>query len=98
MTPLKLRQKREQPGTDTKILCGINALAAIGLLQAGKSLGLAKHVEEANSLVTRILETFWNGKRLAHCLSGGVLQEQSFLFDAAAVLAAVSMLAEEDPS
>jgi len=95
---LKLRQKREQPGTDTKILCGINTLAAIGLFQAGKSLGLAKHVEEANSLVTRILETFWNGKRLAHCLSGGVLQEQSFLFDAAAVLAAVSMLAEEDPS
>jgi len=98
LTPLKLRQKREQPGTDTKILCGINALAAIGLLQAGKSLGLAKHVEEANSLVKRILETFWNGKRLAHCLSGGVLQEPSFLFDAAAVLAAVSMLAEEDPS
>jgi uncharacterized protein YyaL (SSP411 family) len=95
---LKVRQKREQPGADTKILCGINALAALGLLQAGKSLGSAKHVEDAKSLIKRILGTFWNGKSLAHCLSGGVLQEQSFLFDAAAVLAVVSMLAEEDPS
>ena len=98
MTPLKVRQKREQPGADTKILCGINALSAIGLLQAGKSLGSAKYGEEAKSLVERILETFWDGDRLAHCLAGGVLQEQSFLFDAAAVLAAVSMLAEGDPS
>jgi len=98
LTPLKVRQKREQPGADTKILCGINALSAIGLLEAGKALGSAKHGKEAESLVERILGSFWDGNRLAHCLSGGVLQEQSFLFDAAAVLAAVSMLAEGDPS
>ena len=96
---LKARLEREQPEADTKILCGINALVAIGLLQAGKCLESGgDYTEEAVSLVESILTTFWDGKRLAHCLSGGILQERSFLFDAAALLAAVAMIAGEDPA
>ena len=94
---LEARLEREQPEADTKILCGINALVSIGLLQAGKCLESGEYAEEAVSLVGSILATFWDGKRLAHCLSGGILQERSFLFDAAALLAAVAMIAAEDP-
>ncbi len=93
---LKARLEREQPEADTKKLCGINALVVIALFQAGKFLGIQDYIKDAVSLFQTILETFWDGKRLAHCLSGGVLQEQSFLFDAASLLAAVSMIAGED--
>lgn len=45
----------------------------------------------------RLLDLFWDGRRLAHSLSGGVLQEQSFLCDAAPVAAALAMLSGVNP-
>ncbi len=94
---LKTRRKRQQPQADTKILCGNNALTVIALLQAGRLLGVDEYTGKAGRTMGRLLDLFWDGKRLAHSFSGEVLQEQSFLSDAAPVAAALAMLADVDP-
>jgi len=50
------------------------------------------------TLVWKLLETFWDGSSLAHSFYDGVLQRQSFLSDAAAMLLAITMLYETDES
>lgn len=95
---LSLRKKRAQPARDNKILCGINALVAIALIQAGRCLGKPELTEKAAGTVRQLIDLFWDGKVLGHSSYNGVRQEQSFLFDAAALLVAVSMLYEEDSS
>jgi hypothetical protein len=44
------------------------------------------------------MERFWDGKTLAHSLSNGRIQKQSFLFDGACMLIAITMLYENDES
>ena len=44
----------------------------------------------------RLWDLFWDGKSLSHSLSRGNVQKHAFLFDAAALLLAVSMLHEND--
>jgi uncharacterized protein YyaL (SSP411 family) len=44
------------------------------------------------------LDKFWDGKNLSHSYFNGIIQEQSFLFDAAAMVTAISMLFENDAS
>jgi hypothetical protein len=95
---LENRRKRPQPQADTKLLCGNNALAVMALSEAGRLLQKREFSVKALAMGKRMLDVFWDGMRLAHCLSGGALQEQSFLFDAAALLATVAALAKEDPS
>jgi uncharacterized protein YyaL (SSP411 family) len=94
---LETRRSRPQPQADTKILCGNNALTVIALLQAGRLLGVDEYAGKAERTMGRLLDLFWDGRRLAHSFSGGVLQEQSFLSDAAPVAAALAMLADADP-
>jgi len=93
-----LRKRRAQPGRDNKILCGINALVAIALIQASRFLEKAELKEKAGGTVRQLLDLFWDGKSLGHSAYKGARQTQSFLFDAAALLTAVSMLSEDDPS
>lgn len=95
---LAVRKKRVQPARDNKILCGINALAAIAFIQAGRCLEKPELTERAAGVVRRLIDVFWDGKSLGHSSYNGVRQEQSFLFDAAALLVAVSMLYEDDSS
>lgn len=95
---LALRKRRAQPVRDNKILCGINALAAIALIQAGRNLAKPELEEKAARIVRRLLDLFWDGKTLGHSSYNGGKQTQSFLFDAAALLVAISMLYEDDPS
>jgi len=92
------RLKRSQPSRDDKILSGLNALTAVALIQAGRHLGRPELEAGAVTLVWRLLETFWDGSSLAHSYFDGVLQQQSFLSDAAAMLLAVTMLYETDGS
>ncbi|MFP4482373.1 MAG: thioredoxin domain-containing protein [Thermovirgaceae bacterium] len=94
---LETRRERPQPEADTKILCGNNALAVMALSEAGYLLQKKTFSQMADSMGKRLLDVFWDGRRLAHCVSRGALQEQSFLFDAAALLAAVLTLAKENP-
>ena len=49
-------------------------------------------------LVKNILTKFWDGKSLKHSFYRDNFQELNFLFDAAAILTAVTMLYEEDNS
>jgi uncharacterized protein YyaL (SSP411 family) len=93
---LEVRRKRKQPSRDDKILCGINALVAIALIQAARSLDEKEYENKAAALVTNILDRFWDGKTLGHSLRKGILQKQGFLTDAATLLTAVSMLYEND--
>jgi len=95
---LAVRLKRSQPSRDDKILTGRNALTAVALTQAGRHLGRPDLEAGAVTLVWRLLETFWDGSSLAHSYYDGVLQRQSFLSDAAAMLLAITMLYENDPS
>lgn len=93
---LARRRQRPQPGRDDKILCGSNALAACALVQAARLLARPAWEERAAGIVRRLLEVFWDGRRLGHSLAAGRLQEQEFLEDAAALLLAVTMLREDD--
>jgi uncharacterized protein YyaL (SSP411 family) len=95
---LAVRLKRSQPSRDDKILTGLNALTAVAMTQAGRHLGRPDLEAGAVTLLWRLLETFWDGSSLAHSCYDGVLQRQSFLSDAAAMLLAVTMLYESDPS
>ena len=93
---LVLRDRRLQPARDEKILCGINALAACGMVQAARLLDKPELEVKAARTVRRLLEIFWNGVSLTHCLADGVVQAQGFLSDAAALLLALTMLRETD--
>jgi uncharacterized protein YyaL (SSP411 family) len=95
---LAARLKRSQPSRDDKILSGLNALTAVAMIQAGRHLDRPEQEGRAVSLVWQLLETFWDGSSLAHSYFDGVLQRQSFLSDAAALLLAVTMLYETDES
>jgi len=95
---LAVRRQRSQPSRDDKILSGLNALTAVALIQAGRHLGRPDLEAGAVTLVWNLLETFWDGSSLAHSCFDGVLQRQSYLSDAAAMLLAVTMLYETDES
>jgi len=93
---LAVRLTREQPSRDDKILCGINALVIISLIQAGRFLGRPELESQAATVMKNLLEKFWTGKSLRHSYFHNVFQEESYLFDAGAVLTALSMLFEND--
>jgi hypothetical protein len=93
---LSLRKKRPQPAADNKILCGINALVAMAQIQAGRNLEMPELEEKAARTIRRLIDLFWDGQTLGHSYYKGVKQTQSFLFDAAAMLTAISMLYEND--
>jgi uncharacterized protein YyaL (SSP411 family) len=95
---LKIRLMRKQPAQDTKLLSGINSLLAISMILAGRYLEKPELEEQAGQLVHSILERFYVEKLLRHSYFNGVLQEQNFLFDAAAILTAISLLFETDNS
>jgi len=95
---LSVRRKRKQPSTDDKILCGINALIVISMLQAARFLLRPELEKYAAVLMNNLLKKFWDGKILKHSCYNGTFQEQNYLFDAAAVLTAITMLYEIDES
>ena len=93
---LEVRKKRKQPSADNKILSGINALLAVAMIQAGRLLDKPDLETKAEELVKKLLDTFWDGQSLGHSYFNGMLQQQSFLSDAGAILTAVTMLYETD--
>jgi hypothetical protein len=95
---LSIRRKRKQPAQDNKILCGINALVVIAMIQAGRFLEIPELEMQASLVMRNLLKKFWNGKLLKHSFYKGIFQEQSYLFDAAAILTALTMLSENDES
>jgi hypothetical protein len=95
---LTIRRTRKQPQQDRKILCGINALLAVAMLQAGRFLSRPDLERRSSDLVLNILNKFWDGKTLKHSYYDGSYQDLNFMFDAAALLTAISMLFEEDKS
>lgn len=95
---LFLRKKRAQPARDNKIICSINALLAMAMIQAGRNLDKPELAQRAAQIIRRLMEIFWNGKTLSHSYYNGATQNQSFLSDAAALLTAISMIYETDAS
>jgi hypothetical protein len=95
---LFLRNKRAQSARDNKIICGINALVAIAMIQAGRNLARPELEEKAAQIIRLLIDLFWDGKTLGHSYYNGATQNQSFLFDAAALLTAISMIYENDAS
>ncbi len=93
---LQIRKLKVQPDMDKKILCGINALTAIAMTQAAQFLEMPELEDKASGILKHLMEIFWNGKTLGHSLYKGETQNQNFLFDAAAVLTAISYLYEND--
>jgi uncharacterized protein len=93
---LALRDQRPQPAGDDKILCGINALTACGMVQAARLLDKPELEGKAAQTVQKLVEVFWDGSSLAHSLANGTIQKQGFLTDASALLLALTMLREAD--
>lgn len=94
---LGIRNKREQPSADKKILSGLNALVAVAMIQAGRFLEKPEPETVAAGIINKLLKLFWDGSSLGHSYSNGILQKQSFLSDAGAVLTAITMLYEDNP-
>ena len=95
---LSIRKMRKQPSRDDKILCGINALLVIAKLQAGRFLNRPELEIEAAQTMRLLLKKFWDGHELKHSFYKGIFQKQNYLFDAASVLTALTMLFEIDDS
>lgn len=93
---LEARRKRVQPDSDDKVLSGLNALTAAAMIHAARFLDNPLLEGKASRLVTRIRNTFWRGNYLGHSMFNCIIQEQSFLFDAATLLFAVTLLYEGD--
>jgi len=91
---LSLRNQRAQPSRDDKILSGGNALVAVALIQAGRLLDRPELEEKGSALTQRILDLFRHGTSLGHSLFNGHMNDHNFLTDIAALLLAVSLLAE----
>ena len=66
------------------------------MVQAARLLDKPELERKAAQTVRKLIEIFWNGISLSHCLAGGAVQEQRFLSDAAALFLAVTMLRETD--
>ncbi len=95
---LAVRNNRQQPSKDDKVISGINSLIVIALLQAGRWLNKSELVDKAASVMHNNIDKFWDGSSLGHSYYKGVFQKQGFLFDAGATLTAISMLNETDAS
>jgi uncharacterized protein len=95
---LRVRKSRQQPLRDDKILCGLNALIAISFIQAGRYLDRPEYTARATALIRRIISLFWDGTTLGHSYRNGILQRQGFLTDASSLLAALTMIFEDDSS
>jgi uncharacterized protein YyaL (SSP411 family) len=93
---LAVRKKRSQPSVDTKILSGMNALAAAAIIQAGRFLEKPELEIKAEGIINKLIDLFWDGSVLGHSYYNGILQKQSFLTDAGAMLAAITMLFESN--
>jgi hypothetical protein len=93
---LGLRRLREQPSPDKKIISGLNALTGIALVLAGRLLNRPDLELKASGLIDTIILKFWDGTNLGHSSFNSIVQKQYFLSDAAAVLTAITMLAESD--
>lgn len=91
---LDVRKKRNQPSVDNKIISGINALVSIALIQAGRFLEQPELERKADNIIRKLLEMFWDCNSLGHSYYKGLLQKQSFLSDAGAMLTAITMLYE----
>lgn len=93
---IELRRQRLQPAKDEKILSGLNALSAAAMIHAARYLNDPLLEGRAGKLVSRIKKTFWKNRSLGHSMFNCIVQEQPFLFDAAALLFAVTLLYEND--
>lgn len=93
---LSARKRRKQPSADTKIISGLNALAAVALIAAGRYLEKPRLEAKAEGLIKKLLAMFWDGTSLGHSYFNGSLQQQGFLSDAGAMLLAVTMLYENN--
>lgn len=91
---LNMRKLRIQPERDEKIMCGMNALTAIALINASRVFGRPDLETKAAILVRKLKNIFWTGTTLSHSWHRGQIQKQSFLFDAAALFSAVTFLYE----
>jgi len=95
---LAVRKKRKQPSRDDKVISGINSLVVIAMLQAGRWLNNTHLEDKAASVMSNLINKFWDGLSLGHSYYNGIFQKQGFLSDAGATLTAITMLCEYDSS
>ena len=94
---LERRNRRRQPARDDKIITEWNALAGVGLIEAGRATGREEYSRRAGELYRRLREVNEESGNLAHSsLPGMGRQDQEFLDDRAALLLFESYLFEED--
>jgi hypothetical protein len=74
-----------RPLTDDKVLADWNGMMLRALAEAGRLLGRADLVDEAQALARFLLGTMHVGGRLRHAWRDGVLRGESFLADYAQV-------------
>jgi len=85
---LAARDRREQPGTDDKVLAGWNGMAVRGLVDAGAVLGEARFVEAAARAMRAVMQGLGelNGGLRRSMRGGKVNKQPGFLEDYAFVI------------
>ena len=93
---LALRETRERPGRDEKILTAWNGLAIAGLARAARVTGQKDWLVAAQRGADRIRNDLVRDKRLHASLCAGRLGERAFLEDHALMLEALVELLESE--
>ena len=79
---LKLRDTRDQPGTDDKVLAGWNGLMIGGMADGGRLLEEARYTEAARRAADDVLATMWSSRGgLMRSRRGAEVRIPAFLED-----------------
>lgn len=93
---LAVRERRERPGRDEKILTSWNALMIEGMAKAGALLGRPDWVASARRASTFLHQTLWRAVRLLATFKDGRAHLNAYLDDYAFLLAAQLELLQAD--
>ena len=78
---LALRERRERPARDEKVLTAWNGLAIAGMARAARALGCAGLEESASRALAFARDTLWRDGRLAATYGGGRARLNAYLDD-----------------
>ena len=81
----EVRETRQRPARDDKLLADWNALAIAALAKAGVAFGEPSWLAQAESAYAAAKETFHRGERLVHAVRGSSDGGQAFALDYAAM-------------
>lgn len=92
---LEIRNKKEQPFADEKIITSWNSILGIALINAYRYLGKKEYLETSEILFSELSNNNFNDNKLFHSSLNGNIQKNEFLEDYSSFLLFITYLHEE---